>query len=313
MPDHLSDGRSGVEDLGAHDGLDEHGSVKASRNGIKWSVATVCIVLAMLATYLAMFSEMSATSASKRGLVALAKHTPRIRPAPPGRVAPNLQLRFHKALASVPTMTELRASLRSQHVSVSVNGSAIQLRAIAGAEVGFDDNFLTSAIANANQKNTSIAAAVSLVQKNLAQLGLRTAVAYEVLQSLLWQSAHWHHAVVSEARAMSMARQNYAIYIRCESSHTCPAPPPPAGVSVHQMFFDPRIIHGYQMLITVNNERAAVGGKVAYAASGSGALVSRTPALAHWMRHELSVHRVVLKGIPGIRVSDLPALLPKDL
>lgn len=306
MSVHPSDGRPST-DMGSQDKL------RAGGSSIRWRVATVCIVLAMFATYFAIFSEMSATSASRRGSVTLAKPTPRIRPAPPIRVAPNLQVRFHKALASVPTMTDFKASLRSQHVSVAVNGRAIQLRAIAGAEVGFDDNFLTSAIANANQENTSIAAAVSLVQKNLAQLGLRTAVAYEVLQSLLWQSAQRHHAVVSEARAMSHAGRDYAMYIRCESSHTCPAPQPPAGVSVHQMFFDPRIIHAYQMSMTVNNEITAVGGKVAYVASGSGALVSRTPALARWMRHELSVHRVVLKGIPGLRVSDLPALLPKDL
>ncbi|MHB8289172.1 MAG: hypothetical protein ACYDEY_08050 [Acidimicrobiales bacterium] len=305
MSVHSSDGRPSTDLMGSQDKL------RADRSSMRWRGAIACLVFAIVAAYLVTSSESSSPNASKRGWVVTAQLAALIRPTPPIRVAANLQPRFHKALASVPTMTELRASLRSQHLSVSVNGSAIPLRAIAGAEVGFDDNFLTSAIANANQENTSIGAAVSLVQKNLAQLGSRTAVAYEVLQSLLWQSAQRHHAVVSEARAMSHARQNYAIYIRCESSHTCPAPPPPAGVSVHQMFFDPRIIHGYQMSMTVNNEITAVGGKVAYTASG--ALVSRTPALAHWMRHELSVRRVVLKGSPGLRVSDLPALLPKDL
>jgi hypothetical protein len=229
------------------------------------------------------------------------------------------------------TITGMEAVLDTQHVRVTVNGVAVPLREIAGGSVGFegtaDPQFVKAAqpvlVQPVPPVTTQPVTAPSVATSSVPTLpavhaaitvggqlsfrppvfrfsplvAVKRAIAYQLLTELSAQAAQRDRHVVSLASARAFAEKEDAAW----RSHPETLPPG----SPQPVFLSPRALAGYRQELTIQKEMTVIAGS---AEDGD-----RTPALRQWMTRQLTMTSVVIDGVPGLTVANLPASLPPNL
>lgn len=268
----------------------------ARRWVIGLSAAVVAAVVAVALVF-ALPGAPTRTSALANGPYPLAKLLAAVRLTAPH--TPSIERKLAAAQESVPAGKAMRALLVSRGVRVVVGGKAVALGDIALHTTGFDQNAVGSAVNNAVRDGFNVNKAIVEVER--FTVGLKQAVAYMTLVSLLVKKAKADGTYATAAQAKALAESSYARY---ENPKITPRQPKlPAGVTPKTEFFSPAAIAAYRQGITVNHEIAVIAGP-----SGD-----RTPTLARWMEREMRSNSVTIEGVPGVTSANVGTWLPDGI
>ena len=230
-----------------------------------------------------------------------------LQPAPPVQLTSDDAAVVSSAVASVPSLSTLTRTLQGQGVSVHVDGTSVGVLSIASRTSGFEQSFITEAAANAQRVGMSVPSAVATVQQQSAQLGLQSAVAFEVLNQLEWQASQTDGTEVPLATAQAEGQYSYNQFEASQSTGN-PLPLPTGTLSAEEAFLSPEAIQNYQYSLSIRAEQAKIAGPSSYDPNGE--IVSKTSVLAAWMGQQLGIHAVSVTGVAGVTTSSLPSDLP---
>ncbi len=225
----------------------------------------------------------------------------------------------HATTDKLPSPKAMLSLLKSQGVSLEVDGSKVSLDRIALHTLGFDYNDISTAAQNATKDGLDIAKAMTEVSS--PTIGLPQAVALLALDQLLLEKAQADGIMATTSEAKSLAQKNYNITMSLPPSRRPPVPP---GMSREQQFFSSAVIQGYRNMLTENkmidiiagsaNVTSPTGQRLFHDEAGqSQASKNRTPALQAWMNSQLKTHSVVVTTVPGVNGKNISTYLPPDL
>lgn len=231
-------------------------------------------------------------------------HPPSLRSISPG---------IANVLDHLPSQASMEAALRTQGVSVRVNGYQLGLPGLAARTRGYLNNDIVAAGIAAVDSGADVNTATR--QASALAPALRQAVAFGVLSRLLYGTAVANHDVASRQAAEQYAQTNYNIYLQSVNDPSPYVATPPQ--LTRSDFFSNAAISSYEYTMTVNQEMSNIASAGNAAGAGSGASgsiqLNDTPALQAWMTDQLLGSSVQMSGVPDATASNLASFLPQDL